>query len=54
MKKQGLPDPYAYISLDRSLLSKRKALKNKTKFQNIVKSALHGAKKGSKRSFKRK
>jgi len=53
MKKRGMPDPYAYIGLDKSVLSKRKALKNKTKFQNIVKSAFRGAQ-SSKKSFKKK
>ena len=53
MKKTGQLDPFAYVPLDRSVLSKRKAQKNKTKFQNIVKSALNAAKK-PKRNFKRK
>lgn len=54
MKKHGQPDPYAYVPLDRSVLSKRKATKNRTKFQNIVKSAMNAAKSSRKGAFRRK
>lgn len=46
MKKPGIPDPYAYLPLNRSVLSKRKANKSKKQFQNLVKSAVKGARKG--------
>lgn len=49
MKKKGSLDPYAYISLSRNTLNKRKRAKNSGQFKNIVQAARKGAAAGSKR-----
>ncbi|XP_005106446.2 RRP12-like protein [Aplysia californica] len=48
MKKKGKPDPYAYVPLNIANLNKRKQLKVKGTFSNLVKGAKKGAAKGSK------
>ena len=45
MKKPGIPDPYAYLPLNRSTLNKRKTNKNQKQFKNLVKAAVKGARK---------
>ncbi|XP_022336615.2 RRP12-like protein isoform X1 [Crassostrea virginica] len=49
IKKQGKPDPYAYLPLNFQSLNKRKKAKMSGRFTNLVKGARKGAKKGSKR-----
>lgn len=49
MKKKGALDPYAYISLSRNSLNKRKRAKSSGQFKNIVQGARKGAAAGSKR-----
>lgn len=48
VKLKGKPDPYAYIPLSRKLLNRKK------KVNNIVKSAIRGAKIGAKLKKKKK
>jgi len=48
MKKKGKPDPYAYVPLNMANLNKRKQMKVKGTFNNLVKGAQKGAIKGSK------
>jgi len=48
MKKKGKPEPYAYVPLNMANLNKRKQMKVKGTFNNLVKGAQKGAVKGSK------
>lgn len=48
MKKKGLPDPYAYVPLQRQSLNKRKAAKYAGQFKNIISAAKRGASLGTK------
>ena len=45
--KQGNVDPYAYISLDSRILSKKKKNQTIGKFKNLIGAAKKGAKEGS-------
>lgn len=54
MKKKGLPDPYAYVPLERSSLNKRKKAKQAGQFKNILSAAKRGADKGARDRVKRK
>ncbi|RUS76379.1 hypothetical protein EGW08_015859 [Elysia chlorotica] len=48
VKKKDKPDPYAYVPLNFNSLNKRKQMKNKGSFKNLVKGAQKGAAKGMK------
>uniref|UniRef100_A0A2C9KFX2 Uncharacterized protein n=1 Tax=Biomphalaria glabrata TaxID=6526 RepID=A0A2C9KFX2_BIOGL len=48
VKKKGKPDPYAYVPLNFNHLNKRKQMKVKGTFSNLVKGAKKGAAKGNK------
>ncbi|XP_052226276.1 RRP12-like protein isoform X6 [Dreissena polymorpha] len=48
VKKKGKLDPYAYVPLDFRSLNKRKQMKVKGQFSNLVKGAKKGAAKGKK------
>ncbi|KAH9489577.1 pre-rRNA processing protein [Bulinus truncatus] len=48
VKKKGKPDPYAYVPLNFNSLNKRKQMKVKGTFSNLVKGARRGAAKGNK------
>ncbi|CAG5119515.1 unnamed protein product [Candidula unifasciata] len=48
MKKKGQPDPFAYVPLDFKSLNKRKQMKVKGSFKNLVKGAKKGAASGMK------
>jgi ribosomal RNA-processing protein 12 len=53
VKKEGKPDPYAYIPLDMSSLNKRKRAKMKGQLKNFVRGAKKGAQKGKKMRLKK-
>ncbi|BFY98332.1 hypothetical protein BsWGS_01372 [Bradybaena similaris] len=48
MKKKGKPDPFAYVPLDFKNLNKRKQMKVKGSFKNLVRGAKKGAASGMK------
>ncbi|XP_059163286.1 RRP12-like protein [Physella acuta] len=54
IKKRGMPDPYAYVPLNISSLNKRKQMKVKGSFKNLVKGAKRGAAKGMKAKVHKK
>ena len=43
VKKKGVPDPYAYIPLDRQKLNRRKKAKLSGQFKHIVGGAVKGS-----------
>ncbi|RZF45774.1 hypothetical protein LSTR_LSTR014526 [Laodelphax striatellus] len=47
VKRKGLPDPYAYLPLQRSALNRRKKMKAAGQFRSIVSGARKGAKRGA-------
>ncbi|CAL1537608.1 unnamed protein product [Lymnaea stagnalis] len=53
IKKKGRPDPYAYVPLNFNALNKRKQMKIKGSFNNLVKGAKRGAVKGVKSKVQR-
>ena len=48
VKRQGKPDPFAYVPLTKSVLNKRKTAKLKGQFNGLVKAARKGASAGAK------
>nr|CAG4647640.1 EOG090X00E0 [Moina brachiata]SVE92835.1 EOG090X00E0 [Moina brachiata] len=48
VKRQGKPDPFAYVTLSRSALNKRKTAKMQGQFKNLVRAARDGAAAGAK------
>lgn len=53
IKKKGRPNPYAYITLNRKTLSRRKKAKISGQFKGIVRAAHKGSQKGKKRKLRR-
>ena len=54
VKRKGMPDPYAYVPLQRSSLNRRKRAKFEGTFKNVVKAAKDGAERGGKLANKMK
>ena len=54
VKRKGMPDPYAYVPLQRSSLNRRKRAKFEGTFKNVVKAAKEGAERGGKLANKMK
>ena len=54
VKRKGMPDPYAYVPLQRSSLNRRKRAKSEGTFKNVVKAAKEGAERGGKLANKMK
>lgn len=54
VKRKGMPDPYAYVPLQRSSLNRRKRAKFEGTFKNVVKAAKEGAERGGKLAGKMK
>ena len=54
VKRKGMPDPYAYVPLQRSSLNRRKRAKSEGSFKNVVKAAKEGANRGGKLATKMK
>ena len=54
VKRKGMPDPYAYVPLQRSSLNRRKRAKFEGTFKNVVKAAKDGAERGGKLATKMK
>ncbi|XP_039293238.1 RRP12-like protein [Nilaparvata lugens] len=52
VKRKGMPDPYAYLPLQRSSLNRRKKMKAAGQFRSIVSGARKGAKIGAKKRVK--
>ncbi|GFR68565.1 ribosomal RNA processing 12 homolog [Elysia marginata] len=53
VKKKDKPDPFAYVPLNFNALNKRKQMKNRGSFKNLVKGAQKGAAKGLKSKAKK-
>ncbi|XP_012287618.1 RRP12-like protein isoform X2 [Orussus abietinus] len=54
IKKKGKPDPYAYLPLTRSVLNRRKKMKNAGRFKNIISKAKSGVRIAMKNKGKRR
>lgn len=54
MKRKGVPDPYAYIPLNRQKLNRRKKAKLSGQFKHIVGGAVKGSLAGAKKHRKKR
>ena len=54
VKKKGVPDPYAYIPLDRQKLNRRKKAKLSGQFKHIVGGAVKGSLAGARKRHKKR